>query len=163
MIRLATIKDKDSILEIYEHARSFMRSYGSSQWQDGYPSAETVNNDLAQDALYVYEEENKIIGVMSVFDYESTYEVIDGKWLSEKPYKVIHRIATHKGFLNKGIARQMINYTLYNMNRDSIRIDTHELNIPMKRLLDQIGFSYCGVIKLDKPMDNLRLAYQKDK
>ena len=162
MIRLATKEDSTFILEIYEHARQLMRSYGSPQWPSHYPSIQTVKSDMDKNALYVLELNSTILGVMSVFDYESTYEKIEGKWLSNKPYKVIHRIATHKDYYKKGVSHQMIEHVLGHMGKESIRIDTHELNAPMQKLLLKMGFTYCGIIILNQSEDNQRLAYQKD-
>ena len=161
MIRLATINDLDQIQGIYKDARTFIASYGSPQWQHNYPSTFITLNDINQNALYVYEDKT-ILGVMSVFDYESTYDVIDGKWLSNKPYKVIHRIATKKEHYHKGVSAKLIDYVFSNLHAKSVRIDTHELNIPMQSLLKKMGFQYCGIIHLNQIEDRKRFAFQKD-
>lgn len=162
MIRKATLDDLKQIQSIYKDGRELIASYGSPQWQNNYPSIDVTLSDLKQEALYVYEE-SIILGVMTVFDYESTYEQIDGAWLSNKPYKVIHRIATKKEYYGKGISAKLINYVFSNLYADSLRIDTHELNIPMQNLLKKLGFTYCGQIYLNQATDRMRLAYQKDK
>jgi len=41
----------------------------------------------------------------------------------------------------------------------SIKIDTHEQNISMQRLLDKNGFQYCGVIFVAD--QSPRVAYEK--
>lgn len=161
MIRLATKQDIISIQEIYKDGRELIASYGSPQWQNNYPSLEVTNSDIDQKALFVYEED-EILAVMTVFDKEPTYEIIDGAWLSSKPYKVIHRIATRKGHYGKGLSAKMIEYVFTDLNAKSIRIDTHELNIPMQNLLKKLGFTYCGQIYLNQATDRMRLAYQKD-
>ena len=162
MIRKANINDLEAVQSIYADGRLLIASYGSPQWQNNYPSIEVTMNDFSKEAIYVYEEDNEIRGVMSVFDYENTYDVINGAWLSDKPYKVIHRIATKKGYYNKGISAQLINYVFTNLDAMSIRIDTHQFNIPMQILLKKLGFTYCGIILLNQSKDRERLAYQKD-
>lgn len=162
MIRKATLADIKAVQAIYQDGRELIASYGSPQWQNNYPSLEVTLSDLKQEALYVYEE-SQILGVMTVFDYESTYDVIDGAWLSHKPYKVIHRIATKKGHYGKGISAKLIDYVFTDLKAESLRIDTHRLNIPMQNLLKKLGFSYCGQIFLNQTTDRMRLAYQKDK
>jgi len=161
MIRLATIKDLEAIKDIYADARAFIATYGSPQWQNHYPSDAITLKDIEQKALFLYED-NEILGVMSVFDYESTYDDIDGVWLSNKPYKVIHRIATKKGHYHKGISAKLIEYVFKNLKADSIRIDTHSLNIPMQSLLTKLGFHHCGTIYLNQLNDRERMAFQKD-
>lgn len=161
MIRLATKADIQAIQAIYKDGRELIASYGSPQWQNNYPSLEITHSDINQNALYVLETET-IIGVMTVFDYESTYEKIDGQWLSDLPYKVIHRIATKKEHYGQGVSAQLIDFVFTNLKAKSIRIDTHELNIPMQNLLKKMGFVYCGRIYLNQATDRMRLAYQKD-
>lgn len=162
MIRLAKKEDLMSLKEIYAHGRTLIRSYNSPQWQDNYPSDLLIQSDLEQKALYVYEIDNKVVGVMTVFDNEETYNKIDGCWLSNKPYKVIHRIATHKDFYHRGISSKMVEYVFQTLKAKSIRIDTHELNVPMQKMLLKQGFTYCGIIYLNRSDENVRLAYQKD-
>ena len=45
----------------------------------------------------------------------------------------------------------------------SIRIDTHEGNIPMRTFLKKQGFEECGIIYLSNEgcVDNKRIAYEK--
>jgi len=43
--------------------------------------------------------------------------------------------------------------------RGNIRVDTHHDNAPMQRLLDKLGFTYCGIIWLANGEE--RLAFQK--
>ena len=46
-IRIATLKDLDSILRIYEHARSFMASHGNpTQWGTTYPPVDMIEHDI---------------------------------------------------------------------------------------------------------------------
>lgn len=162
-IRLANTSDLDNLEEIYAHSRKFIKSYGSPQWQDNYPSKQLIESDISLRALYVYESNGIIVGCMTVFDYEETYNDIRGSWLSDKPYKVIHRIATHKDYYQKGISSKLITYIFDKLDTFSIRVDTHELNLPMQKMLQKQGFKYCGIILLNKFGDNERLAYQKDK
>lgn len=162
MIRLATEKDIKAIQAIYKDGRALIASYGSPQWQNNYPMLSVTLSDIEQHALYVYEDQD-ILGVMTVFDDEPTYDVIEGAWLSNRPYKVIHRIATKAGHYGKGISKSLIEFVFTDLNAQSIRIDTHELNIPMQNLLKKMDFTYCGKIYLNQTTDRMRLAYQKDK
>lgn len=162
MIRLAKTTDLENLKEIYGHGRTFIKTYNSPQWQNNYPSEMLIKSDIAQASLYVFEKDDKIVGVMTVFDDEATYSNINGAWLSNKPYKVIHRIATHKNYYRQGISASLIDYVFQTLKTKSIRIDTHELNKPMQNMLLKNGFKYCGTIYLNQLNDRIRLAYQKD-
>ncbi len=161
MIRKATLKDKEAVLKIYEEARAFIKTYNSPQWQDGYPNEDTFIGDIKDGTIYVSEVEGVVVGVATFLDYEETYNQIDGAWLNDEDYIVIHRIATTTKELGKGHAKAFIDFLENNPNVKNIRIDTHELNEPMKRFLIKNGFIYCGIITLNNPVDKLRLAYQK--
>ena len=66
----------------------------------------------------------------------------DGAWLDDKPYHVIHRIASDGS--EKGIFQACINWCT---SRDSnLRADTHADNKVMQHLLEQNGFIRCGII-----------------
>lgn len=162
MIRLANKRDILKLKMIYSHGRALIKSYQSPQWQNNYPSDEIIESDINNKALYVYEDNDDILAAMTVFDYEQTYEYIEGKWLSNLPYLVIHRIATHQDHYRKGLSEKLIQFCFDELKTKSIRIDTHELNFPMQNLLKKLGFSYCGIIYLNQQTDRVRLAYQKD-
>lgn len=41
----------------------------------------------------------------------------------------------------------------------SIKVDTHENNKPMQRLLEKLGYEYCGIIYLEN--GDKRVAFEK--
>ena len=87
---------------------------------------------------------------------DATYHrIYEGEWLSDAPYSVIHRIAV------KYHGRGIIDFCFEECFKrfPSIRIDTHEDNIPMQKCLSRCGFKYCGIIYLADGAK--RLAYQK--
>ena len=47
MIRLATTRDLDDILRVYDKARQFMRTSGNMrQWVNGYPQRDLLEADI---------------------------------------------------------------------------------------------------------------------
>ena len=94
-IRIATLKDLDSILHIYEHARSFMASHGNpTQWGTTYPPVDMIEHDIRMGNAYVCEENNRVIAVFYyAFENDVTYTTIyDGNWLNDAPYGVVHNV-----------------------------------------------------------------------
>ena len=157
-IRLAKREDLAEILKIYEYARGFMAQNGNpTQWKTSYPPIETVENDIEMQKLHVCIENKKIA---CVFFYnegiDPTYNVIDGAWLNDKPYGVVHRIASAEGI--RGAATFCLTWAYDNCK--NLKIDTHENNIPMQNLLKKLGFDHCGTITLAN--GEPRWAYQKD-
>ena len=55
-IRQSTIRDIEEIMRIYDAARKTMRTSGNhSQWINGYPKREMVEDDIARRVSYVIE------------------------------------------------------------------------------------------------------------
>lgn len=156
MIRRANKENIKCIMPIYEAAKKKMRADGNlHQWSDKYPDEETLLNDIARGELYIAHDGNEIYGVfMLSFSGEDTYKVIQGAWLNDEPYAVIHRIASFgKG---KNLLKDAIDFTFEKTN--NIRIDTHEDNNIMRTLLKKLGFIYTGIIHLKN--GDVRRAYQ---
>lgn len=160
IIRKASLKDKDEVVSIYNEAKMFIKSYNSPQWQDGTPNEKSFFEDLKNDNLYVNEVDNNIVAVATILKTEKAYLKIDGAWLNDEDYVVIHRIATKVNHHKKGYAKAFLNYIYETLGYANIKIDTHELNEPMKRFLSKNGFIYCGIVYLDEDKKK-RLAFQK--
>lgn len=159
-----TIKsDVNNVMKIIKQAQDYFKSQGVDQWQNGYPNEETIENDIKNDESYVLEKDGEIVATtMLTFNGEPTYDSIQGKWLSNDKYATIHRVAvdnTHKG---NGLSSQIIKYVEKNCldkGIHSIKVDTHEDNTSMQRLLEKNDFKYCGVIYLED--DSKRIAFEK--
>lgn len=153
----ASYTDLADIQKIFAHARDFMRQTNNpNQWPNDYPSDELLKQDIDKESLYKVVEDGKIeaVFVFHIGD-DPTYATIDGAWLNNETYGVIHRIASSGKI--KGIADKCISFC-FNLH-PNIRIDTHEDNVIMQNAILRNGFKYCGIIYL--PTRGKRLAYQK--
>ena len=158
MIQKANISQLPRIMEIYGQARTFMAQTGNpDQWGTAYPPEEMIRQDIENGKSYV-EIENDSIRAVFYFAVEEdpTYGYIEGEWLNDRPYGVIHRIAV--GENGKGVAAECICFAYERCG--NLRIDTHEKNIPMQRCLAKNGFARCGIIYLED--GDPRIAYQKE-
>jgi len=158
-IRKTTINDLDEVYDIYVFAREFMKQNGNpDQWGDMHPPRSLIEQDINEGKSYVCVDDNsQIVAVFYVcVEVDSTYAKIDGQWLNDEPYGVIHRIARGDNTA-KGAGAFCINWCLEQYN--NIRIDTHKDNVPMIKLLEKLDFTYCGIIWL--PNGDERMAYQK--
>lgn len=156
-IRRAEPSDTAAILRIYERARGFMTANGNpDQWGKTYPPPEQIEDDIAQNALYLCTSGDDVLGVFYYrFGEDECYRTIDGAWQNDLPYAVVHRIASSGDV--RGTAEFCLRYA-FGLSHN-LRIDTHERNIPMQNLLAKLGFTRCGTITL--PDGTKRLAYQK--
>jgi RimJ/RimL family protein N-acetyltransferase len=162
-IRKATPGDIERVMGIYAYARDAMKAAGNpDQWGDVHPPRAMIEEDIKAGLSYVYERDGR---VDAVFYFkvapDPTYTRIDGKWLDEDaPYGVVHRIA--RGEDAKGAGAACLEWCFAQCR--NIRIDTHAANTPMIKILEQLGYTYCGIIRLglwDDPAWDERRAYQK--
>ena len=158
IIRHSTIADIPEMEKIYADARDFMAKSGNpTQWVNGYPPREFLEDDIAKGRSYVCVEDDSITGTF-FFDImeEPTYaNIYEGAWKAPGPYGVVHRIASAQR--SRGVAGFCLDWCYKKCG--NLRIDTHRNNIPMQNALKKYGFEYCGIIYLEDGDE--RLAYQK--
>ena len=154
------------IMGIFAEARQTIASLGINQWQNGYPIEQIVEEDIAQNRSYSVIDDTICGTFVVILDGEPTYDKIyDGNWLTGNDYAdymAIHRVAVSVRSRGKGVSTEIINFAT-NLARDngrsSLRIDTHEGNIVMRKMLEKHGFIYCGIIYLED--GESRVAYEK--
>ena len=158
-IRTATEADLPAIMKVLVAGRSIMLASGNlHQWPEGYPTREMVQGDIGPGYGKVMEEDGRIVAYFACIPSpDPTYAVIEGgQWLDdEKPYYVIHRIASYPEV--HGVFQTLMEY-LEGIT-DNVRIDTHKDNKIMQGLLAKYGFTYCGIIYIASGAP--RLAYQR--
>lgn len=159
-IRKVNAGEIDRVMEIYDIARNFMRENGNvSQWINGYPHKSIVSEDIAAGNLYAVCNGDLVCGVFyfNICDDETYGYIENGSWLNNEEYGVIHRIASDG--TTKGVLRSAAEFAFEHI--DNVRIDTHEDNAVMQRLLGKLGFTKCGIIYLND--GSPRIAFQKKK
>jgi len=160
VIRKAKNQDLEQILSIYDTARAYMACSGNpTQWGDGYPFPDLLNEDIAAGRLYVVcDAADTPHGVFAfLLGEDPTYATIDGAWRSSGPYGTIHRLASD-GTLHRLFGTCL---TFCRNVMPHIRADTHEKNKTMQHLFEKYGFVRCGVIDLKRGgKDDLRIAYE---
>ena len=160
-LRQATERDIPAIMAVLEAGRGIMLASGNpNQWAKGYPTEEMVRRDLSGGYGMVMEQEGRTVAYFACIPSpDPTYAVIEGgAWLDdEKPYYVIHRIASYPQV--HGVFRAMMEYL--DSITDNIRIDTHRDNLIMQHNLEKYGFRYCGIIHIASGAE--RLAFQRIK
>lgn len=157
-IRKTGLEDLDAAMAIYAAARAFMADSGNPhQWTNGYPSRETVLGDIETGKSHVCVEGDEILGVFyfAQEDEPVYHRILEGAWLDDRPYGVVHRIAVAGP--GKGIVSFCLGWCLDRCG--SLRIDTHRDNAPMRKALLKNGFHYCGLVYYGETEE--RLAFQR--
>jgi len=87
---------------------------------------------------------------------DPTYaKIYEGEWLNDKPYGVVHRIASNG--MQKGVASYCLQWCLEQCH--NIRVDTHRDNLVMQEILRRNGYQRCGIIYVANGTE--RIAFQK--
>ncbi len=174
LLRKSRYTDIDRIMDIIEDGRGTLASLGVDQWQEGYPLRTSIEQDISWGESYVLENEEAdvVATAMISFREDHDYERIDhGSWISalscvEPRYAVIHRVAVREEYRGFGIAsfilREAEKIALQNACQ-SVRIDTHADNRPMRNLLKKEGYTHCGTIFIAhaQATSDERCAYEK--
>lgn len=157
-IRLATLIDVPLIMAMCDHSRTIMRASGNmTQWTNGYPSEEQIIKDITFEHGFLLLEHNVPIGYFAfIIGDDPTYKVIDGgQWLEDNtPYGTIHRLACAPG--HHEIGRDCFDWCASKVA--SLRADTHADNSIMRHIMEQLQFTYCGIIHVADGTP--RLAFQ---
>ncbi|MBQ2794549.1 MAG: GNAT family N-acetyltransferase, partial [Oscillospiraceae bacterium] len=94
---------------------------------------------------------------------DPTYAEIEGAWLTEGDnYLVVHRLGINPDWHGMGMGTALMGLAdkICEVKKiASIRVDTHEDNISMQKLLEKCGFTRCGIIHLEN--GDPRVAYEK--
>lgn len=161
-IRLAFPNEVNQIMQVIEGAKKCLAEAGSTQWQNGYPDADTIIEDIISGQAYVALEEGELLAYAAVTKSpEKAYEAIyDGNWEGrESEYLVFHRIAVASEVQGQGVAQTFLEGLIEGFDYLDFRSDTHAKNKAMQHIFENLGFKQVGKV----PVDGERLAYQKIK
>ena len=170
-IRKTTPTDIDAVMSIIEEARGTIAALGIDQWQNGSPNRAMIEEDISLGQGRTVSLNGEIVGTFAlILDGEPTYDIVEeGAWslpdraeTGEWSYLAIHRVAISVASRGTGVSTAIIRYaedTARAYGRASLRIDTHEGNVVMRRMLEKHGFTHRGRIHLQN--GDPRVAYEK--
>ena len=166
MIRRSNENDIELLLALFAEARTTIAKLGIDQWQNGYPDIEVIKRDIARGESYVYIENGELLATFAMLQNteHSQNTIYNGEWKSgdTTAYTAIHRFAIAVRARGRGIAGEILAFAKEYARKNgkfSLRIDTHEGNVVMRRMLEKNGFFCCGVIYLEN--GDARVAYEK--
>lgn len=161
-LRKAEIEDRDVIWAILQQSIERRRQDGSLQWQNGYPNLETVESDIAKNFGYVLTIDGEVaVYAALILNDEPAYSTIEGAWISNGEFVVVHRVGIDEKFAGKGLVKKLFDH-IEDFTRaqeiQSIKVDTNHDNIAMLKILESKGYSYCGEVVL---AGGMRKAFEK--
>lgn len=164
-LRKSNLDDIDTLSKMAENAKLFMKKNNLAQWNENYPSSIDFIEQAKQNTGYcILTDSNEIVAYFSLkFGVEKNYlKTYEGKFKYDKPYATIHTAMVDGSFRSMGYSKYIFKFSYKLAIENSIyylRIDTHKDNIPMRKSIENNGFSYSAVIKVEDGTD--RLAFEK--
>jgi len=153
MIREATARDIDEILELTNACANNMISNGIFQWNNHYPNRTAFENDVKRGELFVMEMDNSVLGCL-VISVLMDDEYLPIQWMTANDYNVyIHRLAVHPSQQGKGFAKQLMDFAeaeSKQKNVTSIRLDTFSQNKRNQKFYELRGYKRLGAVYFPK-------------
>lgn len=147
---LAKREDIDQIWTLLEGSIALRKEDGSTQWQDGYPNRTIVESDIAKSWGYVLRSKDKVWAYLAAhIRQEPAYDRIEGAWLSDEDFYVVHRVTADRSASRKGLGQKIIE-SLENHAKAQdvfyVRMDTNHDNYSMLRILEKMDYTFCGTV-----------------
>lgn len=142
-------KDLNSVWHIVHEAALSMVEKGRRQWDCRYPARTDIEQDFSEKKAYVLKVNDNVTGYLSLsFNEEPAYDHLRGRWLTDGPYAVIHRMAVCKEQQRQGWGCTLLRQTevICRQKYRSIRVDTNYDNMEMLHLLKSMGYKQCGTV-----------------
>ena len=162
-IRKANKTDLDNIMSMYKSCVNGMVNNGIDQWDETYPNANIILEDLKAMTYYVVEIDRSIIGGINIDqNQDKTYLEMDWKDKSNS-FLIVHRLAVKEEFWNKKIGKYLMLFAeelVREKGLKSIRLDTYSGNPKAMKFYKKLGYSELGSINL-KPNKNEYYCFEK--
>ena len=126
------------------------------------PTPEDLSENIKAGCCYFFKDDDVVGMAVLKEGTDPTYDVIDGKWLTEGDYLTVHQFVVAENKRGEGMSRRMMERIFADAKFKgipSIRIDTHANNFRMRGLIESAGFTYCGVITVAD--GTARVAYEQ--
>ncbi len=162
--RKAVLTDLPQAWSLVDAARNNMIAIGRKQWTRQYPNMEILARDIDEEAACILEDESgRILAYGAVYlNAEPVYDNIEGEWLSDGDYLVIHRLAVHPELERRGYASEFfrrVESMALSLDIHSVKVDTNYDNVGMLHILESRGYHFCGLVHF--PVNGERRAFEK--
>ena len=150
-MRTARAEDLPAVDSVFRDAIRDMNRNGIPQWDEIYPTPETLHADYEKGDLYVSEDGNgKVVAAVVINadcnpDCRGDYAA--ASWQGGEPYLIVHRLWVSPSAQGKGTGRAlMADGEAWARERGyvDIRLDAFSLNPHALRMYDRLGYRKRG-------------------
>ncbi|MFD2616313.1 GNAT family N-acetyltransferase [Terrilactibacillus laevilacticus] len=149
----AKLSESEAIFSMYEQAVKIMKDQGIDQWDEKYPSHDQLVEDIENEELYVYTEDDTYLAAIVLNeDHDKETEKIPWNY-TDGPSLIIHRLVVHPEARGKGLAKKLLAFAedfAHEHGYNQIRLDTYKINVGAVKLYEKTGYELRGEMDLGK-------------
>lgn len=145
IFRKAKINDAEAVLALYKAVIGMP----FCTWNDSYPEEEEIKEDLSAGTLYVLEEDQKLIGAISIVPKNELNHL--DCWTIKENVREFARVVIRPDHQGKGLSVHLVEEIIKELkkqNTEAIHIAVAKENVPAQRLYKKLGFTFCGEAEL---------------
>ena len=150
-IKKGQIQDLSSILDIISTCIADMQSVGNDQWDQYYPTADIIENDIQRGVCYILKNNGQCAAYVAI-DEDQSFEYSQINWSTDgRKVLVIHRLSVHPAFQRKGIAKKLLGFIetfAAENNYSDIRLDAYSGNEKALKLYENFDYRKTGQFNL---------------
>lgn len=164
MLELAKLDDLDEIMIDIDEVKKLFQARGLRTWPENYPSIEMVMCDIQEERIYIWRENNRIVGsfMFATNTNDPHYYEVDFHYTDDPNYGLIHRMNVIPEYQKRRIEYDMLE------GIEKVAIDRHisylrtaitSDNKMMSKILENLGYQKTGEVS---SIDNIiRCGYEK--
>ena len=143
MIQLAKPAQLPEIKQLTEACAHSLQQLGIFQWNENYPSLNRLQQDIDNEELYLFMEQNEVLGIVALStQMDEVYKPVN--WLTHTSnHLYIHRLAVRPDKWGRGIATKLMDFAenfAQTLGCNSIRLDTFSQNKRNQKFYDARGY-----------------------
>ena len=146
LIRVAGAPDVDVVWQLLAACRSTLSASGIAQWDDVYPTRDTVRADVAAGRLFIVTGADRCLGAVTLDgNPEASYASL--AWSYADPALIVHRLCVAPDMQGKGFGRQLMDFAERHAMANgwgSIRLDAYSGNAAAVDLYRRRGYRQVG-------------------
>ncbi|MCX6801105.1 MAG: GNAT family N-acetyltransferase [Candidatus Diapherotrites archaeon] len=164
-IRKASPSDAENICSLILEASRDLNSRGLVQWPPDYPPVEKIIEIVGHGEQFVAVEGRKIVGCFSVTTHLPK-EFSKVKWaIEDSNPRGIRLLAVYPKYQGKRVGSKIMKRAekeAASQGAKSLRLATHESNIPANKFYASLGYKKVGEIEVqDWPIKGKFYCYEK--
>jgi ribosomal protein S18 acetylase RimI-like enzyme len=135
--------------ELVDRCRRALDAQGIHQWDDVYPTRETIAADVSRGALYVLEDDDGRVVAGVTLDDRQSPEYASLAWSGGEPALVVHRLCVDPRSQGRGYAHRLMEFAESHAARSgyaSVRLDAYTANQRSVELYRRRGYREVGQV-----------------